>query len=103
MTVLDQVLEAEKANESAVSSAREAAAKTVAEAKVAQQVAIADAQAAATKTVEAATVAAKSKADTEATHIMSAATKDAAAVKGAIEGKSAELTKRVVAAFNTTV
>ena len=100
MTVLDQVLEAETANEAAITLAKETAAKTVADATVAKQTALAEAATVAAATIESATTAAQTKADTEAAAIMAAATKEATTVKSTIEGKSAELTKSVVDAFN---
>lgn len=99
MTVLDQVLQAETANEQAVTAAKEAAQQAIAAAETAKSKTILHTK----ETIEQAAAAARTAAEAdvakEALSLISKAETDAVVLKKSITDTSEALTKGVVDAF----
>lgn len=102
MTVLDQVLEAEKVNRTSIEAAKETAARAMAVAETAKNTALTEAKTTAANSIDAARTVAEKAAQTEAVSIIAEAEKEAATVKAAIDGKATDLTKSVVDAFKNS-
>lgn len=99
MTVLDQVLQAEKDSAAAVAVVRETAQRNIAEAEQAKNNAISNAKEAAQRNAAAARTQAEEQVTKEVEVIVSAAQTEAATVKKTISSKAEELAKYIVDAY----